>query len=75
MANDDAIRLDAGDVSIVRIEPTVCDHCEKPATHYIMLHMRSLGSSAAVAACCEAHAEDVAKDLRASLPEPTEDER
>ena len=66
---DADIKLDAGDVTVVEIGPTLCDSCmERPVTHYVMLDMRITGSMTAVAECCEACAEEFATDLRASLP-------
>jgi DNA-directed RNA polymerase subunit M/transcription elongation factor TFIIS len=59
--------LDGDDVSVVPIEPTACDHCGQPATHYVMLDMRANGSQSAVSECCEACANDFANDLRRSL--------
>lgn len=61
------VKLDADDVSVVPIEPTGCDHCDDPATHYVMLDMRGHGTKSAVAECCEGCARDIAASLAASL--------
>jgi hypothetical protein len=59
------IKLDADDVTIIPIAPTMCDEClELPATHYVQIDLRGNGTEVAVAECCESCAENFADRLR-----------
>ena len=64
----DTIRLDASDVTVVEIEPDVCDECaDELATHYVLVDFRSLGQERDIGRYCRNCAENVATRIREGL--------
>lgn len=72
-----AYRICKEDVTALAIPVTECDYCDEttPATHYVTMEIRALGSSCALhGRYCEKHAEEAASRIREGLPEYTEEE-
>jgi hypothetical protein len=61
-------KLDAGDVSVAKIDPQLCEDCGRTATHCVILDMRATGARSVVAELCKDHADAFAERLRVSLP-------
>lgn len=72
------IRFDKTDVSLLPLPPEPCSECgERPATHYLAINLRALGTEGAMLTegkFCEECGTDALQDLSASLPEPLNEE-
>lgn len=76
LQDDEMLKLDADDVTVVTIDPDECECSGVKAvavTHVVMFDMRANGSVHEVFRGCATCATDFANRLKSSLPSPTEE--
>ncbi len=71
---DGKIQFQKGDVTLVRLDPEVCDDCQgSPAEFCISLDLRGMGAERGFGRYCENCGEDRVQSIRATLPDDTDD--
>ncbi len=65
-AAQDAIVIDAEDVSVRQLDPDECE-CGEPATHAVWVELRAIGTSSVVLTACKTCAVECADKIRRSI--------